>query len=121
MKKWIRRFSVLAYCSLIFYLSSRPFPKGLPSFQGMDKGMHFFEYGFLAFLMYRMVSVEKFSLFRTCPVMMSWILTVLYGISDEIHQHFIPTRSMEFLDWVMDTMGALFVLQILKWRKREET
>jgi VanZ family protein len=31
---------------------------------------------------------------------------VLLGAADEIHQQWIPGRSMEFLDWVADVTGG---------------
>ncbi len=35
------------------------------------------------------------------------LLTVLYAISDEIHQHFTPGRSPRVFDVFIDTLGAL--------------
>lgn len=41
------------------------------------------------------------------------ILASAYGISDELHQLFVPTRSCDPLDWIVDTcaafLGALLV------------
>jgi VanZ family protein len=34
------------------------------------------------------------------------LFTSLYGISDEIHQAFVPFRDSNWLDWVADTIGA---------------
>jgi VanZ family protein len=30
----------------------------------------------------------------------------LYGVSDEIHQYFVPSRSCDPVDWMIDTIGA---------------
>ena len=38
------------------------------------------------------------------------ILSSLYGVSDEIHQIFTPTRSSDPMDWVADTVGSSLVL-----------
>jgi hypothetical protein len=37
-----------------------------------------------------------------------WAIVIVsaFGLSDELHQHFTPGRSMEFMDWVADTLGA---------------
>ena len=35
------------------------------------------------------------------------IFCFLYAVSDEIHQHFVPGRSCEFRDVMIDTSGAL--------------
>lgn len=43
-----------------------------------------------------------------------------YGITDEIHQIFVPQRSCDPLDWAVDTiaalLGALIVYAVLKAR-----
>ena len=31
----------------------------------------------------------------------------LYGVSDEVHQSFVPGRSPDPLDWVADTLGTI--------------
>lgn len=37
----------------------------------------------------------------------SWIIPVLYAISDEIHQSYVPGRSCEIRDMCIDACGAL--------------
>ena len=37
----------------------------------------------------------------------AWILCVVYSVSDEIHQHFIPGRSCELRDMCIDSAGAI--------------
>ena len=54
------------------------------------------------------------------------ILTVLYGISDEFHQSFVPSRDASVLDVLADLAGALlgilavvvFERVISSWRTR---
>jgi len=36
-----------------------------------------------------------------------FILTIVYGISDELHQVFVPGRAWESKDLVIDALGAL--------------
>ena len=47
----------------------------------------------------------------------------VYGVTDEIHQIFVPMRSCDPMDWAVDTVasavGALIVLAVL--RKRDRT
>jgi VanZ family protein len=38
---------------------------------------------------------------------LAMILTVLYGISDELHQSFVPTRDSSVIDVLSDSVGAL--------------
>jgi VanZ family protein len=45
-------------------------------------------------------------------------LTVLYAASDEWHQTFIPNRSGQLADVLVDTAGALTVLLVILRRNR---
>ena len=44
----------------------------------------------------------------TKNIALSILLTILFGISDELHQRFTPGRSSSFFDVEVDTVGALF-------------
>lgn len=35
-------------------------------------------------------------------------IAIAYGIFDEIHQYFVPTRVMDIMDILADTLGAIF-------------
>jgi VanZ family protein len=69
-----------------------------------DKVGHFFMYAVLAALLTLAAS-------RRRVVARLVVLTVLavsaYGAADEWHQQFIPGRSMEFRDWVADSLGGV--------------
>ena len=44
------------------------------------------------------------------------MLVSVYGFGDELLQGFTPDRSMEFADWVADTLGAaVAVVAYLRW------
>jgi VanZ family protein len=49
---------------------------------------------------------------------MRWILyagviTIVYSSLDEFFQTFIPSRTGEFSDWIIDVAGAVFALCII--------
>lgn len=47
----------------------------------------------------------------------TFIITSLYAIGDEVHQYFVPGRSCELRDVVIDVGGCVTVLIIIKlWR-----
>jgi VanZ family protein len=52
------------------------------------------------------------------------VLASVYGVTDEIHQHFVPGRVCDPLDWLVDTIGAGvgsgISLLVLRNRKRVE-
>jgi len=43
------------------------------------------------------------------------VLASLYGITDEIHQLFVPGRSSDPVDWLVDTAGALMAVGLIAW------
>ena len=99
---------------LIFYFSSYPIQVKIPSFSFSDKLLHIFEYGILASLIYlalRDTNAAKIHLF-----LLAFTITFLYGISDEIHQYFVPGRQADIFDVVADGIGALCFLVILHLR-----
>lgn len=102
-----RLFLVATYCTGLFWLSSNASPEEMPDlFPGQDKVVHAVLYAGLA-------AVVSFWLRRpegtASGRMLFWfpiLFACLYGISDEIHQFFVPTRSADVWDWVADTVGA---------------
>jgi len=102
------------YCGLIFYLSSQKAPERIPGFDHMDLLIHFLIYGVLALLALRMFLIEKQEYINKNAFVMSFIFTVLYGASDELHQKFVPTRHMSVWDLAADALGALTVLLLLR-------
>lgn len=40
-------------------------------------------------------------------VILSVLLSSLYGISDEIHQYFVPYRDADLMDILADTLGVV--------------
>ncbi len=70
----------------------------------IHKLAHIIEYSILGILIYRALIHEKMS--RRTAVMYAIIISLLYGISDEFHQKFTPTRSPRLRDVIIDTIGA---------------
>lgn len=51
----------------------------------------------------------------------TWLFCVLYACSDEMHQFFVPGRSCELRDVLIDSAGALVgVLLVFLTRRRRE-
>ena len=83
----------------------------LPSFPGADKVAHMIAYGALALsLLWYFGKKGAEQMLRTA--LFTVVLCLLYGMSDEFHQSFIPLRSVSALDIVADTAGALIVVCI---------
>lgn len=100
------RLPVLALCSIIFWLSSMPV-SGTQLFSNADKVLHFAIYGMLAILVSRAIRKEK-PLFSDTNIKIASILLVsLYGLSDEIHQAFVPDRTPSIFDLMADCLGSI--------------
>jgi VanZ family protein len=94
----------VAYMALIFYMSSKPVPEGLfPEIWNIDKAMHSIEYGILGFLWLRAIKNKK-KIQHAASI--AFTISFLYGISDEIHQYFVPNRSSSVYDVIADGIGA---------------
>ncbi len=97
----------LLYMLLIFVLSSlRLVVPEIERFPLKDKGIHFVEYAILG-LLCGYASHKTWpsrSLLRTAAV--GALVASAWGLSDEIHQSFVPGRSAELLDLVADAIGA---------------
>jgi len=66
---------------------------------------HIFIYAVLSFLVARALNQHRY--FNAQFFQLVFALSLLYGISDEIHQHFVPGRGFQLYDILMDGLGAL--------------
>lgn len=69
------------------------------------KSAHFTIYLILGLLI--LSFIREFRVVDYRAVLLSVFLTFLYACSDEVHQLFVPGRSGEFLDVLLDSVGAL--------------
>ncbi len=105
----------LCYMGLIYYLSSKNNIK-LPEFTiGFDKVLHTCAYMGLAFLSY--ISINKSGI-KKYVFIAAFLFAGIYGISDEIHQSFVPGRDASLGDLVADFSGALIGCFGAKYGKR---
>lgn len=113
----------LVYMELIFFISSYPLAIKLPSFSFSDKLVHVAEYGILASLIY--LALRERNLAPNKLLGLAVAIAFLYGVSDEIHQHFVHGRQADVFDVVADGIGALcfslaFHLRTLYQKSRSE-
>src|SRR3989344_5361305 len=114
LKYWL---PVYIYLILIFYFSSQsiiPASTALAErFYVRPYLQHILIYTGLALTISRASNYSKNS--SSFLVVFS---TTLYGLTDEIHQYFVPGRTFEFLDIGMDFLGAILALVLIKLYKR---
>lgn len=95
---------VALYAGLIVYLSSR---SSLPSVRVSDKLLHFVEYAALAFLITRAFMLLRPSASSRRATLLAIALATAFGLSDELHQRFVPNRDASYLDLVADFLGSV--------------
>lgn len=109
--RWLRYWAPLVlYAGLIFYLSSLPhpeetLPKVLLDRLG-DKALHVIEYALFGALAYRAFRWAAGPAAARRAVMLAIAAASFYGLTDELHQAFVPFRESSWLDWVADTLGG---------------
>lgn len=112
------------YIGLIFAVSSIPGSlTGRIPFRLFDKVAHMGEFAGLALFL-----VVAFRGSLTRPDMRHVVLMVVavglsIGVLDEMYQHLIPGRAVEFLDWVADTVGVVVgtTAALIHYRRRGGT
>ncbi len=101
----------ILWMGLIFYLSAQP---QLPTLDEtwldflLKKAGHIVVYAVLAWLLVRALVQE--GPVQPRHLRLALLLTILYALSDELHQSFVPGRTARLLDVGFDTLGALLAL-----------
>ncbi|HYV23795.1 MAG TPA: VanZ family protein [Pyrinomonadaceae bacterium] len=82
------------------------------------KAGHLTEYAILAWLAARAFRTSSNELLHRRWFLVALILVVLYSLSDEFHQSFVPSRGASLLDCAIDSVGGLAALLLLAFRNR---
>ena len=107
---------LILYCLFIYIQSDHPSPKQIPMFPYVDKVLHVTAYGIMGILFYRAYQTLRLKDNIKMLMFLSVVSASLYGISDEIHQSFVPFRQAEVADVIADTIGAfsgVYLYQLL--------
>ena len=98
---------LILYCLFIYIQSANPSPEQIPSIPFVDKVLHFAAYGIMGILFYRAYQTLRIKNNIQMLMLLSMVSASLYGISDEIHQSFVPFREAEVADAIADIIGAV--------------
>ena len=108
---------------VIFYLSSLKFEyyPGVMTPSNI-RSLLYHIFVFFLFTLFLLISLlqgkGKFSIF-----ILAIVISIIYGISDEIHQFFVPGRFCSLLDVGVNGVGILFAsmsyLILIKYRERK--
>lgn len=120
---WLRAWwPALAYMALIWTLSSISHPPSPVNLPFRDKGAHAIEYGGLAVLTAWGMAATVVPGAGLRLAVYNIALCSFWGLTDEIHQAYVPGRSPEGADVVADFIGAtLGTLAYLFVRRRRRS
>ncbi len=108
-------FPVIVWAILIFALSSvSTFPKAVQPLFSFDKLAHAAEYAVFSFLLARAFGSSKKNNFKKYFRVLAVICAIVYGMSDELHQYFVPMRTPSIIDLIYDSIGAMIGQKFFK-------
>ena len=103
---------VAAWMGVIFYFSTLPESATPLRYIIPDKVAHAGEYFILAFLiLFALQRTTQFRFSTSFWITLAW--AAVYGLSDEIHQLYVPTRQFDVLDLLADVSGVAVLFLIL--------
>ena len=103
---------IIAYSFAIVAISHQVLPDKLLPFEHADKVAHFVEYLLYVELLYLALAINR----PAAATNRLWAagFSIAFGISDEIHQYFVPGRSCSIVDLLVDCMGIGFGLYAVR-------
>jgi VanZ family protein len=120
LTRW--RIALVLWMAAIFFFTSIPATSSDSTEQVFGlfnylarKAAHLAEYAVLGILWYASLA-GSLGEWRSRTARLALLLAALYGLSDEIHQSFVPNRSSSLNDVVLDAAGALIGLLVLRLR-----
>jgi hypothetical protein len=107
----------LLQMAAIFVLSNQAqlpsLPGGLTSYTG-----HFIGYFILGAAFVRGFARGRLAGVTPKAAVLAWLASGAYGLSDELHQRFVPGRDSSVADWVTDLAGAAVAVGAARlWRR----
>lgn len=108
---------VIGWMGLIFYLSSIPsFPLDLSvaEYNWVSSIAHVLLYAVLTWLLIRAFMASGLSLAKSFAF--GFLLSIIYGATDEIHQLFVPGREAHISDWLLDLAGSYMILSFYTYK-----
>ena len=112
IERLVRSLPAIAWMAFIFSMSSReqfPQPFGMSTFL-LSIAAHMFLYGVLATLLLLAFEPKRGATRSTLIAAVTG--AVLFGISDEFHQSFVPGRDASVFDVVVDAIGSVIAVSV---------
>lgn len=119
---WRHQFPAIAWAAVIFGFSSLPgttIPISTP--YQLDKLIHAGIFFVLCFLLNRaLYNQSHFRSLSDYHLVISLLIVIAYGVSDELHQIVVPGRDPDFYDALADSLGGFACTWYLLVRKNRD-
>lgn len=109
---------VIAFAFLIFIISSLTISLEKDPFPLFDKVAHVSEYAIFAMLVFRALSGTLRRTDFLCIALLTVIISVGYGLGDELHQYFVPVRHADARDILADGLGAVVAVTAMFFKRK---
>lgn len=105
----------ILYWIILLGLTSYP-ADGIPVFGIGDKFEHLFAYLVLSiFMQLTFHFQERYINLKKNHVYYTIVISVIYGILDELHQYYIPGRFCDILDLISNIIGTLIAVVLVNY------
>jgi len=116
VKRTIRYWLPVLICMVIIFHASSIHGRDIPPlFPFQDVAFHFFVYLALCFFFARALKNTYRNMSGIKLIIFTVIFGFIYGASDELHQAFVPYRSVSCFDVLIDTLGSFAGSLIYRW------
>lgn len=114
-RSWIWIPPLLIAAAIVWLSGQAHYPAGISLPPPLDKLAHAAAFGTLAFFLELALRKTRHDLPMYRRHLWVFLGVILFGLSDEWHQAFVPGRECSVLDWLADAIGALLGLALGLW------
>jgi len=107
------------YALAIFLLAGQSYPLGVKHLPFLvDKAIHVLVYGAFSVVLFAALRHSRPRTPSLVLASVAAVIAVLYGLSDEYHQSFIPFRHTDAYDLAANAVGAVVAQGLVLWSGR---
>jgi VanZ family protein len=107
------------YALAIFLLAGQSYPLGIKHMPFLvDKVIHVLVYGAFSVVLFAALRHSRPRTPSLVLASVAAVIAVLYGLSDEYHQSFIPFRRTDAYDLAANAVGAVVAQGLVLWSGR---
>ena len=111
-RHWLWTWGPAVLCAAALFTLSSFSALPAPPMEVSDKAEHFTAYSLFTLSILWGLSGGRPSTVSWTKGLGALALASLYGVTDELHQYFVPGRTCDVHDWMADTSGAAIAVML---------